>query len=327
MSQLTIRNRGGFALWNAAPGFPPPLHYADLSIESQFNLWGARAGTANSAMHSLLDFDTSSIPNDAQITGVTLRLYVPQLTADPSWQLRAVPHPSSYYNFDLELAEEVYAAIGSGATYADLYRPYPDGFDPHVYTPVPLELDFTLSAQALTDLQQRLSAGWFSVGIVSGNSDTDTIVAMGEMDTDYYPRLIVTYSLPDLGVDKLILIGKDVDSFIVAGTQFKTEFQSCQIELTRNLIDVSGVGNESKDERAGQYSYTVTFRLRKQTRSHFFASFIGTSAVEWSATESASGSLMLGTAYFSRELEDMGGIDAMQAEDLTLQGSGRITVL
>jgi hypothetical protein len=122
----------------------------------------------------------------------------------------------------------------------------------------------------------------------------------------------------------LILIGKDVTNFTVAGTNWNTEFQSCQVELTRNTIDVSGVGNDSKDFRSGQYSYTVTFRLRKDTRSKLLDLCMGTNAVTWSAIESSGAGTMAGTAYFSRYLNDLGGIDAMQASDITLQGTGPI---
>ena len=130
---------------------------------------------------AFIDFNTSSIPDNAVITEVNLTLYISRSTGDTEQYLKNLTQKAQDYGSD---AESLYNDIGS-ATNWTITTAYSSGGTQTV----------TLE-NAEGDLQARLSADWFSVGIMtSEDSGGDYgIFYTSEYPSEGKPELTVTYT-------------------------------------------------------------------------------------------------------------------------------------
>lgn len=132
------------------------------------------------------------------------------------------------------------------------------------------------------------------------------------------------------------LIGRDVTYLRISNINFHSgpdadhDWMSMTDNWTANGIDVSGVGNMYKDFRSGQISGTITIRARKNGASLVLSDFhtkVGAGAtVPFSYTEALGGKTTSGSAIYTGCNDDLGGVDTIQANEITLQVTGTPTI-
>lgn len=134
-------------------------------------------GGSSSYKPGYIQFDTSSIPDGATITSVTLKVYAWAVWSDQNIVIRAMANkPSTASDADL------YTDCNDGTTYATINSIS--------------EVDYTLyeqdlGANAVTDLQNLLPSDWFAVGM-RNTGMLDDFVKMSESTSD--PVLVVEYT-------------------------------------------------------------------------------------------------------------------------------------
>ena len=132
-----------------------------------------------------VEWDVSSIPDDAQITNVVCRTYCMQIDgAFPQVQLYGMTNRPSSLTAD---AATLYTDAGGGSLYGGYTAEWQS------YSSV------TLSAAARTVLQSVLGANWFAIGYTGTGPTIGGVsweIALGHHTGAFPPRLVVDYALP-----------------------------------------------------------------------------------------------------------------------------------
>jgi len=121
------------------------------------------------------------------------------------------------------------------------------------------------------------------------------------------------------------LLGKDV-TVMSPGGNILALWESCVINIERNLVDMTAVADTSRQYADGHYNWTVECSKLVNTSRTFPDLLLTGGTVAVSITEATTGKAYTGVARIARVSADLGGVDTRQMENMTLQGEGALTV-
>ena len=176
----------GFVRWNGRTLY--------LKVSSEFiQLGGETARSTDVFYRGFLDFDTSQIPDDANVSQVKLNLFVETpYSADFGFQTWSVTSFSGRQITNAYNSQQLFENISSFPKYAEGLQGTIAGN--HVVI---------LGAQAAADLQQQLNQDYFSIGLIGADEDQALFrfySSAAIVPSLQKPSIEVTYTLPSRAV-------------------------------------------------------------------------------------------------------------------------------
>jgi hypothetical protein len=161
-----------------APSYPPATTANPFSTGTVFTAGRRYAFGGFDVFVSLLRFDTSSLPDDATVTGATLRLYVTQKADADSRSLVGEWYGAG--NWPIDAADYVLSSSGSAFTGGDVTQIRTGATN-----------DFALSGLGSVS---RTGATALRLHVDGGQPSGDNYVQFASFESGQKPQLIVTYT-------------------------------------------------------------------------------------------------------------------------------------
>jgi len=140
-----------------------------------------KVGNETQETRGFIDFNISSIPDDVTIDSINLSVNIAEnnLAGDFIF-LRSLPQRAEDYSNDNSGNQQLFDNISSGSSYAE-YQ-----------TSLIGEINIPLNYNATSDMQNKLTEDWFSIGIMT-NETANSYFTFNSSETEDAPKLTVVF--------------------------------------------------------------------------------------------------------------------------------------